>query len=186
VDPLVADDFSARPKAQAAANLTAAELCDRYGAQVYLFASMVSRGQLEADDIAQDALIRAIKALPRFRPVRGGLEGWLWTIVVNVARNHRKLAFRQAELWERLRHREAHAAAPRVEDAAVIEIGDHDLVAAVRKLPPRSRAGIALRFGADLSFAEVGRHLGISEAAAKMAVHRGLQLLRARLQEEQR
>jgi RNA polymerase sigma factor (sigma-70 family) len=166
--------------------MTAVELCDRYGAQVYLFASMVSRGQLEADDIAQDALVRAIKALPRFRPVRGGLEAWLWTIVVNVAHNHRRLAFRRQEMWERLRHRERSAEAPWGDEPAVFEIADEELVAAVRKLPPRSRAGIALRFGADLSFADVGRHLGISEAAAKTAVHRGLHLLRARLQEEER
>jgi RNA polymerase sigma-70 factor (ECF subfamily) len=165
----VADNLSLGGSVQSQAGLTAAELCDRYGDQVYLFACMVSRGQLEADDVAQDALIRAIGALPRFRPVAGGLEAWLWTIVVNVARNHRRLAFRREALWEQLRSREKLADIPSADQPSLVEMTDEELIAAVRKLPARSRATIALRFGADLSFAEVGHQFGISKAAAKMA-----------------
>src|ERR1035437_6665210 len=128
---------------------------------------MVSRGQLEADDVAQDALIRAIGALPRFRPVAGGLEAWLWTIVVNVARNHRRLAFRREALWEQLRSREKLADIPSADQPSLVEMTDEELIAAVRKLAARSRATIALRFGADLSFAEVGHQLGISKAAGR-------------------
>jgi RNA polymerase sigma-70 factor (ECF subfamily) len=178
----VADELDLGGAVQSQARLTAAELCDRYGDQVYLFASMVSRGRLEADDIAQDALIRAIRALPRFRPSGGGLEAWLWTIVVNVARNHRRVASRRLALWERLRSQQDPADSGS-DGPAPIESSDEKLIAAVRELPSRSRATIALRFGADLSFAEVGHQLRISEAAAKMAVHRGLRQLRARLEE---
>ena len=168
----------------APAQLTAHELCDIYGDRVYRFAAMVSRGSLEADDIAQDALVRAVRSLPRFRPVRGGMEAWLWTIVVNVARRHRRLAFRREELWDRLRQHDRFATAPPADDAVLAGMGDPDLVEAVRSLPARSRAAVALRFGADLAFAQVGRELGISEPAARMAVHRGLQGLRARLKEK--
>ena len=168
---------------QASARLTARELCDMYGDRVYRFAAMVSRDSVDADDIAQDALMRAVRALPRFRPVRGGMEAWLWTIVVNVARQHRRLAFRREEVWDRLRQRERLASAPAADVAALAAMGDPDLVEAVRSLPARSRAAIALRFGADLEFAEVARQLRVSEPAARMAVHRGLQALRSHLKE---
>ncbi len=168
---------------QVRTDLTAHELCDHYGDRVYVFATMVSRGTIEADDIAQDALVRAVRSLPRFKARQGGVEAWLWTIVVNVARSHRRMAFRRDELWDRLRQGNDQATAPPAEESVLAAMGDPEVIEAVRSLPARSRAAIALRFGADLGFVEVGHQMGISEAAAKMAVQRGLQKLRASLQE---
>ena len=54
----------ARP-AERAAGLTAEELCRQYAERVYRFAAMISRGETEAEDLAQDALERAIRSLPR-------------------------------------------------------------------------------------------------------------------------
>ena len=93
------------------------------------------------------------------------------------------MAFRRDELWERLRQRGDQSTAPPADESVLAAMGDPEVVEAVRSLPARTRAAIALRFGADLGFAQVGTQLGISEAAAKMAVHRGLQKLRASLKE---
>lgn len=167
-------------------DLTADELCDRYGDRVQLFASMVARGSVEADDIAQEALLRALGGLHRFQKRDGGIEAWLWRIVVNVARSHGRVATRRQEIWERFRHSQATEAAPSPEEAAVSRLAEQELLLLIRSLPVRSRSAIALRYVADLPFAEVGRHLGISTPAAKMAVQRGLRTLHRQLTEEQK
>jgi RNA polymerase sigma factor (sigma-70 family) len=64
-------------------------------------------------------------------------------------------------------------------------LDDARLLAAVRRLPKRPRTVIALRFGAQLSYREVGAQIGLSEAAALMATRRALARLRLLLQTEE-
>jgi RNA polymerase sigma factor (sigma-70 family) len=54
----------------------------------------------------------------------------------------------------------------------------------LESLPEAQRHAIGLRYGADLSFRDVGQALGKSEAAAKMLVQRGLETLRDALSKE--
>ncbi|MEA2646854.1 MAG: polymerase sigma-70 factor, subfamily [Chloroflexota bacterium] len=171
---------------QAATPISPAVLCDLYGDRVFKFASMVSRNEVEAEDVAQEALLRAVQGLRRFTGDTVSLEGWLWRIVVNVARTHGRLAFRRGELWRRVRG-EARIETPMSPaDMAIRMVADQELLTMVRALPPRSRTAIALRIGADLSYAQVAREMGVSVAAAKMSVQRGLNILRTRLAEDTR
>jgi RNA polymerase sigma factor (sigma-70 family) len=55
---------------------------------------------------------------------------------------------------------------------------DDDLWVAVGRLPEKQRGAIALRFLADLPYAEIAVHLGCSEAAARQNVRAGLAGLR--------
>lgn len=156
--------------------LTPEALCRRHADQVYRFALMVCRDAVEAEDLAQDALIRAISRLDRFDPARGDPEGWLWRIVTNVARDAGRIRGREYALLQRLL--QAHVREQPAEPDVAVQIGDEELLTAIRQLDPRSRALIALRFGADLDYARVGEALGLSPAAAKMATHRALAALR--------
>jgi DNA-directed RNA polymerase specialized sigma24 family protein len=85
------------------APLDATQFWERHGAQVYKFAAMVCRGDVEAEDLAQEALLRAIRALPRFQPRDGRTEAWLWRIVVNTGRDLGRVAKRRTILLELLR-----------------------------------------------------------------------------------
>jgi RNA polymerase sigma factor (sigma-70 family) len=49
---------------------------------------------------------------------------------------------------------------------------------AVRELPPKQRAAVALRYVGDLRYREVARALECSEEAARRSVHEGLKVLR--------
>src|SRR5947209_1446110 len=82
--------------------LTPEQLCLGYAHRVYQFALMVSRDTTEAEDLAQDALIRAISRLDQFDPASGTLETWLWRIVTNVARDAGRVKRRQRALLQRL------------------------------------------------------------------------------------
>ncbi|MGH7912129.1 MAG: sigma factor, partial [Candidatus Dormibacteraceae bacterium] len=57
--------------------MTPDELCDGYLDHVYRFAALVSRDRQNAEDLAQEAMVRAVRALPGFKPERGSLEAWL-------------------------------------------------------------------------------------------------------------
>jgi len=156
--------------------LTPEVLCARYSDRVYRFAAMVSKNAHDAEDLAQTALERAIRARSRFDPRRGDVEGWLWRIVANAAGDARRGA-RRRRLMERLLARQAglvaHQGPP--------ETADEVLLAAVRRLPHRQRAAIALRYGADLDLRAVGATLGVSVAGAGMMIRRALDRLRTEL-----
>ncbi len=162
----------------AAQALTAEVLCELYAKRIYKFAQLISADSRNAEDLAQDALERAIRGLKSFDPAKGEIEGWLWRIVVNAGRDAGRIAGKQRLAFERLADRW-------VADQKVVELADHmsraEMLDAVRTLSPRHRAVIALRYGADLDFQHVGEALGISESAASMLTHRALANLRTRL-----
>ncbi len=151
-------------------------LCRLYAERVYQFATMIARDDLEAEDLAQSALERALRALPQYQPERGTLEGWLWRIAVNVARDSGRGAKRRHLLMQRLA--EQAGGQPPADDIPG-NISDGVLVAAIRRLTPLQRSVVALRFGGDLEYASVGAALGISPLAARAATHRALTTLRA-------
>lgn len=161
--------------------LTAEILCARYTTRVYRFAAMVSRSSHDAEDLAQTALERAIRALPRFDPRRGDVEAWLWRIVANVAGDAHRGARRRrllVELLARRADRSTHQGPP--------ETSDEVLLAAVHRLPDRQRAAIALRYGADLELRAIGAMLGVSEAGASMLIRRALRRLRTELSQQEK
>ena len=167
-----------RNKVAAPIPLTADTLCQTYAPRVYKFAQLISNDSANAEDLAQDALERAIRGIKTFDPAKGEVEGWLWRIVVNAGRDAGRIAGRQRLVFELLADRW-------LVDEKVVDVGDQlttdEVVKAVRALSPRHRAIVALRYGADLSYRQVGQALGISEAAALMATRRALANLRTRL-----
>jgi RNA polymerase sigma factor (sigma-70 family) len=164
------------PLPGAPAELSPEGLCERYSARVYRFAALVAGSSHDAEDLAQTAVERAIRALPGFDPRRGEVEAWLWRIVANAASDARR---RERRRWLLLRALASRAERAPAERPA--ETPDEVLLAAVRRLPDRQRAAIALRYGADLDLRAVGTTLGVSEAAASMLVHRTLDRLRREL-----
>lgn len=162
--------------------MTPDDLCDRYFDQVYGFAAMVSPQHRDAEDLAQEAMLRAIRGLPSFSDSRGNPERWLWRIVVNTARDlgrvdrRRRLSF---DRWASLAPSDSSVAPDLVD-----RMPDEELVAAVRSLPRQARAVIALRFGADLDFATIAAALAVSPSSARSTCARAITLLGDKLARE--
>jgi RNA polymerase sigma-70 factor (ECF subfamily) len=163
------------------ATLTAEELCRRYAPSVCRFAAMIAGSSSDAEDLAQDALLRAVRAVGSYDLARGTPEAWLWRIVVNAARDSARRRERARNLIERLIF-----AVPResesVEATVLANLRDADLHAELRHLSHRDRMLLALRYGAGLDTAEVGDAAGLSPDAAGKAIRRALGRLRARLE----
>lgn len=167
-----------RDQGARAAPLSVDGLCQAYAARVYKFARLISIDSSAAEDLAQDALERAIRGLHTFDASKGDVEGWLWRIVVNAGRDAGRIAGRQRLVLQLLADRlrlEQHPGDLRD------ELRTDEVMEALRGLSSRHRVVLSLRFGADLSYRRIGQSLGISEAAALMATRRALANLRARL-----
>ena len=154
------------------------DIAERYWARTYRFAAMVTRNDQDAADVAQEAMERAIRNLHHYSPSKGTVEAWLWRIVINAARDAGRASVRQSALLERLIRFQLAVPAEDAERVALDRITDAELLEAVRSLKARPRTLIALRFGAQLSFAEIADQTGITEAAALMATKRALASLR--------
>ena len=161
--------------------LTAEELCRRYSASVCRFAAIVASNTGEAEDLAQDALLRAIRAIDSYDRRRGTPEAWLWRIVVNASRDAARRRQRMGWLIDRI----GLITLPEtdsVETLALERLRDADLVAHLRRLPERDRALLALRYGLGLDTEEAGQAVGLSAESAGKAIRRALARLRARLE----
>jgi RNA polymerase sigma-70 factor (ECF subfamily) len=163
--------------------LTPERLAEAYAPLVYRFSAMVCRDRSQSEDLAQDALLRAMRALAQFDPSKGTVDAWLWRIVVNLARDSGRAAGRWALAWERLTARGmGEPWAEPVESLVLHRLRNEELLEAVRALPRRHRTLVGLRFGAGLSYAEIGQHFGQSPEAVKQATYRALANLRRHLE----
>jgi RNA polymerase sigma-70 factor (ECF subfamily) len=139
----------------------------------------------DAEEVAQDALVRAYRALAGYQPDRIRdlrLRPWLATIVVNLCRNRVRRPVPSTTSLEPLIEAGAEPAAGVSTDPAVLA-GRADererLASLLAALPERYRVPVVLRHVDDLSYAELSLVLGRPEGTLKAQVHRGLALLRA-------
>lgn len=160
------------------------KLCYEYAPAVSRFAALLSKDPADADDLAQEVLVKAVRALPRFNPSRGSMEAWLWRIAVNTSHDHQRANQQRARLWTRL----VRAWSPRAESPetrALSRLEGARARQAMTTLRSRERAVLALRYGADLEYAEVGEVLGMSEEAVRKATDRSLRRLRQAMEVKQ-
>jgi RNA polymerase sigma-70 factor, ECF subfamily len=139
----------------------------------------------DAEEVAQDALVRAYRALAgypseRIREIR--LRPWLATIVVNLCRNRVRRHSLPTTPLAPLVEAGGEPAADASTDPAGLAAQRADrerLGAMLAALPERYRVPVVLRHVDDLSYAELAEILGRPEGTLKAQVHRGLALLRA-------
>lgn len=158
------------------ARVTPEELCVLYAEKVCRFAAVVAGRNGDPEDIAQDALLKAIARLDRFDPNRGSMDAWLWRIVVNTARDATRRERLRRLLAERLGRHDSSVVDP--EEVAIDSLSAAELLAAISRLGPRDRQLLALRFVADLDTRSVGEIVGLSAESARRAIGRALERLR--------
>lgn len=123
----------------------------------------------EAEDIAQDALLRAWRRRSTLRDAERRNQ-WLATIVRNEAfRQHARFRPDPRPTVER----------DGVEDEQVVATVERaDLHAALRRLSERDRRLLDMRYREDLTQAAIASRLGIPEGTVKVRLHRARNKLR--------
>jgi RNA polymerase sigma-70 factor (ECF subfamily) len=186
IEPLEASDpcAASQPDSGCAARPGADEFAAAYAARVHRFAAMVTRNDQDSADLAQEALLKALRGLDRFQPEAGNLDAWVWRIVINAAKDAGRLRTRRRLLADRwLREQRTPGGQGSVEADAIQRLGDGELLDAVRRLPQRARTVIALRYGAQLGTGEIATQLRMTAPAVSMAIGRALSRLRQQLEE---
>jgi len=150
----------------------------------YSIALRVLGNPHDAEDAAQDALVRAYRALAGYDPARirsMRLRPWLATIVVNLCHNRARRVHQAATLDDLVAGGREPALPARDGPAETAERGDDRarLAGLLAALPERYRVPVVLRHVDDLTYAELAEALGRPEGTLKAQVHRGLAMLRA-------
>jgi RNA polymerase sigma-70 factor (ECF subfamily) len=139
----------------------------------------VIAGRADAEDIAQEAFVKAYRALDRFHE-GAPFSPWLMRIVANEARNHRRSSGRRARLA--LRMIPVDEQGPTAEDTVVVAHRRAALLTALDALPERDRLVLSCRFLLGLSEAETAAALDCAAGTVKSRTSRALERLRVRLE----
>jgi len=158
------------------------ELVRATTADTYTLALRLTGNDDDARDVVQEAYLRAFRGLRRFRG-DAQFATWMYRITANCAATHlaRRSRNRAESLSDEIpvadlrpEHDPEHRAAAAEERVMV--------AAALATLPWRLRQVVVLRDIYDLAHRDIAAELGISEAAAKVRLHRARRQLRSMLE----
>ena len=149
-------------------------------AQLRAMLAPVGRGAV-VEDLAQEAFLRAFRALPRFvKDRRAKFKTWMLTITTRVALNELRRRRQRTQELDTV----SEALASRRDDPAVGSalIGPA-IEAALRELPDGFRAAFVLRELHDLDYGEIAKMLEIDRGTVKSRLSRARSRLREALAE---
>ena len=177
--PLEESELIARARAGDSAAF--GQLVQQYQELAFRTAFLIAGDSEEAEDAAQEAIVKAYYAIDRFRP-EAAFRPWLLQIVANTARNRRRAAGRRVQLALRASSASSSASAdPSPEAAALAEEQRRELLAHVNQLHDDDRLAIACRYFLELSHAETAAAMGCAPGTVKSRLSRALQRLRVQL-----
>jgi len=173
--------------------LAVAELASDYGPKVYQLAFRYLKNREDAEEVAQDVLMKGVNKIDAFRG-DSALSSWIYRITFNTAmsRLRNAKAARAGEAPEE----SLDATGPNGERPSRHEVADwssladehvmrselrRKLVKAVLELPAIYRAPVVLRDLQGLSTEEASAVLNVKDQTLKSRLHRGRLILRQRL-----
>jgi len=155
-------------------------LMRRYNQRVYRAVRAILRDDSEAEDVMQDAYVRAYRHLAQFEG-RASFSTWLTRIAVNEALARVRRRGRSEPLDEYFEGGEP-AANPQINLDPEQNVSNAELSQlleeAILALPEQYRAVLMLRDIEEMSTAETAAALDVSEENVKVRLHRGHALLR--------
>jgi len=134
-------------------------------------------GDGAAEDVAQDALLRAWTRAATYDPRQASVSTWLHRIAVNAAIDRVRALRPTTDVSDELPDQAALA-----DQILARQERHHLLAAAIATLPARQRTAIALTYGAGWSGQDAARALATTPRALEGLLHRGRKVLRAYLE----
>lgn len=153
-------------------------LVEHMGRRLYWGLRRMTGDGHQAEDLSQEALIRTYRALSEYPAERIEalrLEPWVWTIALNLGRNHLRDRSRRPTLVEATS--EPGGYDPEPPDTAAWQ-------RRLDRLPRAQRTAVVLRHVVGLGVAEIAEVTGRPEGTCKADIHRGLDKLRTIMEAE--
>lgn len=161
------------------------ELVTRYQAIAARTAYVITGTAADAEDVAQDAFVKAYYALDRFRS-GAPFRPWLLRIVANEAINRRKAAGRRPTVGLSVVEDRASGDTALSPEASALARERREVVLdALRKMREEDRLVIAYRYFFDLSEVEMAEALGVARGTVKSRLSRAIARLRAAMEGDQ-
>ncbi len=177
MDAVELDETTAIERAVAGDHAAFGTLVERYQQVAFRAAYLIVRDAQEAEDVAQEAFVRAYGQLATFR-IGEPLRPWLLRIVQNQALNTIRARNRRTGLLGRIAIFAPHTApSPHAEVAASDE--SSQVLAAIAELPDDDRTILHLRYFLELPEREIAAAIGRPPGTVKSRLHRAGQRLRA-------
>jgi RNA polymerase sigma-70 factor (ECF subfamily) len=177
LNPPSADEDAGAVRRVVAGDLSAfAEIVGRWQHRLVNLAWRFCRDRAMAEDMAQEAFVKAFRALPGFRG-DALFSTWLTAIAMNTYRSHlrdRPPVVVDLDLVRIAAHGQDPLAGVQERERAAI------LRQAVLALPARYREPLILYYFHEMDLAQTARVLGMPEGTLKARLHRGRELLRQR------
>ena len=153
-----------------------AQLYEEHFDKIYRYVYLRVGNQAETEDLTQEVFVKALEAIGSYKWRDLPFGAWLFRIAHNQVIDYSRKQSKVAEMaWD---NNMAPAGEPTPEVIAEQELEVEDLVDNIKKLPPAQREVISLRFGSELSVAEVAKALGKSPGTVKALQYNGVVALR--------
>jgi len=149
------------------------QLYDRYVDKIYRYLYLHLRRREEAEDLAEEVFLKALKSLKSFRWQGVPFSAWLFRIARNLLIDHYRKGVAPVALDEG-----APSSSPDVESMVEDRLSIAQVKEAMRELTEAQQQVIALRFGAELSIAETAQIMSKKEGAIKALQHSAVAALR--------
>jgi RNA polymerase sigma-70 factor (ECF subfamily) len=153
-------------------------LVERHQDRVFALAWRLTGPRPEAEEVAQDALLRAWRSLPSFRG-EASFATWLHRIVIRVALDRRADLVRRRERERALDEAPDAAAAVDPADAADDRMTARVRVALLAALSEAQRTAVTLHYLEDRPVLEVAQEMGLPENTVKTHLSRARAAMRA-------
>ena len=159
-----------------------AALCAPLEGMVYRHCLLMLRNPADAQDAAQEAMLRAFRAMPRFMGA-SSVSTWLYRIAHNVCLDwlKRPQTRRVTLSLNAMAEAGQEPADPQEgpETRYLRQSDQEQLREALSNLSPENQALLTLRYGDDLSYEQLANILSISEGTVKSRLNRAKEKLRA-------
>ncbi|WP_290887137.1 sigma-70 family RNA polymerase sigma factor [Arenimonas sp.] len=155
------------------------QLYRKHSRRVYAVLWRLCGHEARAEDLVQEAFVRAWQALPAFR-FESAFSTWLHRLAVNTALMELRSRRGAEALEDDDAALEFHATGDSAGQRTALGL---DLERAVATLPPRARAVLVLHDIEGWKHEEIAAELGMAVGSSKAQLHRARGLLRVRLGE---